>query len=280
MSNIQVTGVVNHPQCNGVHREPSSSSPGTPDSAGCPYFNGADRVSYKLGDLGHVVPIRGDYNPEEGDCRYMAPELLSDDINRENLAKADVFSLGLAMYEAATLIKLPKNSLEDSSYENIKSGNIASIEGYSKEFNALIKSMINPDPMLRPNANRLVTLVALRTNGANSKSRSQLYKELRDAREKLKILEQELENEKRLRTSSQKTSSSPEFPTPPKDKETSNILISPITLSSNSNVSNPTSGNANHFQAYMTRSKDTLEMDTSINSSSNAAKETSSTPKR
>ena len=128
--------------------------------------------------------------------------------------------------------------------------------------------MINPDPMLRPSANRLVTLVALRTNGANSKSRSQLYKELRDAREKLKILEQELENEKRMRTS-QKTSSSPEFPTPPKDKETSNILISPITLSSNSNVSNPTSGNPNHFQAYMTRSKDTLEMDTSINSSSN-----------
>lgn len=139
MSNIQVTGVVNHPQCNGVHREPSSSSPGTPDSAGCPYFNGADRVSYKLGDLGHVVPIRGDYNPEEGDCRYMAPELLSDDINRENLAKADVFSLGLAMYEAATLIKLPKNSLEDSSYENIKSGNIPQIAGYSKEFNSLIK---------------------------------------------------------------------------------------------------------------------------------------------
>ena len=129
--------------------------------------------------------------------------------------------------------------------------------------------MIHPDPMLRPNASRLVTLVALRTNGANSKSRSQLYKELRDAREKLKLLEQELENEKRLRTTSQKTSSSPEFPTPPKDKETTALLISPITLTSNSNANNPTSGNPNHFQAYMTRSKDALEMDTSINSSSN-----------
>ena len=139
-SNIlqQLAGVVNHIQCNGIHREPSSS-PGTPESMECPYFNGADRVSYKIGDLGHVVPIRGDYNPEEGDCRYMAPELLSDEINRDHLTKADIFSLGLAMYEAASLKILPKNSLEDASYENIKSGDIPTIEGYSKEFNSLIK---------------------------------------------------------------------------------------------------------------------------------------------
>ena len=138
----QLTGVVNHIQCTGVHREPSSS-PGTPDSAECPYFNGADRVSYKIGDLGHVVPIRGDYNPEEGDCRYMAPELLSDELNRDLLTKADIFSLGLTMYEAASLKVLPKNSLEDTSYENIKSGDIPQIEGYSKEFNTLIKVSLN-----------------------------------------------------------------------------------------------------------------------------------------
>ena len=129
--------------------------------------------------------------------------------------------------------------------------------------------MINPDPMLRPNASRLVTLIALRSNGANSKSRSQLYKELRDAREKLKMLEQELECEKRMRISSQKTSSSPEFPTPPKDKETSSILLSPITLTSNSNADKAAPQNTNHFTAYMTRSKDALDLDNSMNSNSN-----------
>ena len=138
----QSHGMISHLQCNGVHRDPSSSSPGTPESGGCPYFTGVDRVSYKIGDLGHVVPIRGDYNPEEGDCRYMAPELLSDEINRDQLPKADIFSLGLALYEAASLIALPKNSLEDPSYEQIKSGNVSPIEGYSKEFNSLIKVCI------------------------------------------------------------------------------------------------------------------------------------------
>jgi serine/threonine protein kinase len=102
--------------------------------------NGVDeRISYKIGDLGHVVPIYGDHIPEEGDCRYMAPELLADDIDREKLAKADVFSLGLTLYEAASLQELPKNSLEDSMYERIKSGDLPFVEGYSKEFNQLLK---------------------------------------------------------------------------------------------------------------------------------------------
>ena len=135
----QSHGMMNHLQCNGLHRETSSSSPGTPESAGCPYSNAEDRVSYKIGDLGHVVPIHGEYNPEEGDCRYMAPELLSNEINRDQLTKADIFSLGLTLYEAASLTVLPKNSLEDPSYEKIKSGDVPSIEGYSKEFNSLIK---------------------------------------------------------------------------------------------------------------------------------------------
>ena len=151
LNNVQrsFNGVINHLPCTGAHREPSSS-PGTPESMGCPYFNGADRVSYKIGDLGHVVPIKGEYNPEEGDCRYMAPELLSDEINRDHLTKADIFSLGLAIYEAASLRKLPKNSLEDPSYESIKSGDIASIEGYSKEFNALIKVSLLSFSMIIP----------------------------------------------------------------------------------------------------------------------------------
>ncbi len=108
----------------------SSSDTGSPS---------VDRVSYKIGDLGHVVMIYGEYLPEEGDCRYMAPELLLHDVNRDNLTKADIFSLGLTLYECATLKPLPKNSMEDPLYEKIREGNIPPVPGYSKEFNQLVR---------------------------------------------------------------------------------------------------------------------------------------------
>ena len=103
------------------------------------FFLTDDRVSYKIGDLGHVAPIHGDSIPEEGDCRYMAPELLEHDINRELLTKADIFSLGLTLFEAASLRELPKNSLEDMEYEKLKSGQLPYLDGYSKDFNNLLK---------------------------------------------------------------------------------------------------------------------------------------------
>merc|ERR1719266_1605195 len=152
-----------------------------------------DRVSYKIGDLGHVAPIHGDSIPEEGDCRYMAPELLEHVINRELLAKADIFSLGLTLFEAASLRELPKNSLEDLEYENLKAGQLPYLEGYSKDFNNLLKAMVNPDPLARPSASKLASLQSLRgTNSSNNKSRSQLYQELKETKTKLRQLEQQL----------------------------------------------------------------------------------------
>ena len=103
------------------------------------FFLTDDGVSYKIGDLGHVAHIHGDSIPEEGDCRYMAPELLEHDINRELLTKADIFSLGLTLFEAASLRELPKNSLEDMEYEKLKSGQLPYLDGYSKDFNNLLK---------------------------------------------------------------------------------------------------------------------------------------------
>jgi len=38
-----------------------------------------DVVVYKIGDMGHVVSIV-ERPTEEGDCRYMAPELLQDEV--------------------------------------------------------------------------------------------------------------------------------------------------------------------------------------------------------
>ena len=67
-------------------------------------------VSYKIGDLGHVASAVDDQDAvEEGDCRYMAPELLSmNGVPAPQLPKADIFSTGLTIYEAASLAILPR----------------------------------------------------------------------------------------------------------------------------------------------------------------------------
>ena len=124
-------------------------------------------VSYKIGDLGHVAPLHGDYIPEEGDCRYMAPELLLHHVDRERLAKADIFSLGLTLYECATLTHLPKNSIEDPSYEKMRQHGVPYLRSYSSEFNRLLKLMTANDLMTRPSAQRILSHPFVKTKKAS-----------------------------------------------------------------------------------------------------------------
>ncbi len=100
------------------------------------------RIFYKIGDLGHVASLDSDHVPEEGDCRYMAPELLLDATDRERLPKADVFSLALTLYECATLAEMPRNSGETNGalYEALRQGGSApGLEKRSKDFQHLIR---------------------------------------------------------------------------------------------------------------------------------------------
>ena len=46
----------------------------------------------------------------------MAPELLAHNVDSE-LTKADTFSLGMTLFECASLLELPRNSMEDPSWE-------------------------------------------------------------------------------------------------------------------------------------------------------------------
>ena len=155
-------------------------------------------LTYKLADFGHVaVAGPGLSSPEEGDCRYMAPELLELQVQRYLLPAADIFSLGLTVYEAASLRPLPRNSLDDPNYENIKRGRLQYLDCYSEDFNNLISSMVNVDPVLRPTAARIVS--SSDSNPGN-KSRTQLAKELREMTEKLKQLEEQMQHSSQRRT--------------------------------------------------------------------------------
>ena len=112
---------------------------------------------FKIGDLGHVAHIyAANISPEEGDCRYMAPEFLQMEVDPLKLSKADIFSLGLTLYEAASLKNMPKNSYDDSNYENIRKGKLPYLDDFSTKFNDIINKMINQDPMMRPSASELL----------------------------------------------------------------------------------------------------------------------------
>lgn len=101
-------------------------------------------ITYKIGDLGHVTSVN-DANIEEGDCRYLPNEILQEDFR--DLYKADIFSLGITLYEAAGGGPLPKNGPE---WHMLRNGQVPDIASLSREFNDLIKLMTNPDPAKRP----------------------------------------------------------------------------------------------------------------------------------
>merc|ERR1712088_177827 len=132
------------------------------------------KVTYKIGDLGHVVPV------EDGN-----------------------FSLGMTIYEAASLLVLPKNSDDCSAnahdYNDLKAGKLRYLKEYSKEFNSLLAKLVHRDSTQRPTAYRL--LVNCNLNPGMSKTKYQLSKELKETKEKLMLLEAQLsvakENSKR-----------------------------------------------------------------------------------
>ena len=71
---------------------------------------------------------------EEGDCRYLPKEILAEDF--QYLTKADIFSLGLSIYEAASGSPLPKNG---EKWQELRSGLLPYLSHYSKDFNDLLR---------------------------------------------------------------------------------------------------------------------------------------------
>jgi serine/threonine protein kinase len=66
---------------------------------------------YKLGDLGlcRIAHVSHREDVTEGDSKYLAKEILStlDETELPDLTKADIFSLGMTLYELVTMQELP-----------------------------------------------------------------------------------------------------------------------------------------------------------------------------
>jgi len=137
---------------------------------------------YKLADLGltRLTCRRKGEDVQEGDCRYMAPELLNDYLGedeedmmqiegnlnikeliryrKDDLTKADIFSLGATIYELMIGKELPKNG---DKWREIREGKLdlspdILMSRFSDNFISLIRKMLNPNVKERITADEIL----------------------------------------------------------------------------------------------------------------------------
>ncbi|KAI8821479.1 kinase-like domain-containing protein [Fimicolochytrium jonesii] len=110
--------------------------------------------SLKIGDFGLAAkaPVSR-HDDREGDRTYIAPEILRD----PSFGKAaDIFSLGLIILEIAANVILPENG---PYWHKLRQGDLTEIN-FGQELSPalldLVRSMLDPDPVMRPTADALL----------------------------------------------------------------------------------------------------------------------------
>ncbi|KAI3365296.1 hypothetical protein L3Q82_010379, partial [Scortum barcoo] len=117
----------------------------------------------KLGDFGLLLelkqgttePVEGKVKEDvqEGDPRYMAPELLCGEYG----PAADVFSLGVSILELACNIEVPNGG---DGWQQLRQGCLPSefTSSLSAELQSVLRMMLAPEPSKRPTVSELLAL--------------------------------------------------------------------------------------------------------------------------
>jgi len=103
----------------------------------------------KIGDFGMAGSIGSSGDGQEGDARYMPPELLTSATRH---ASSDIFSLGLTLYEIAVdePIEMPSEGPRWHQLRTLQQPKVPAFRGV--ELERLLQSMTNPDETKRPSA--------------------------------------------------------------------------------------------------------------------------------
>ncbi|XP_067100181.1 membrane-associated tyrosine- and threonine-specific cdc2-inhibitory kinase isoform X2 [Osmerus mordax] len=128
----------------------------------------------KLGDFGLLLELPGweggaggtgrqggrsqeTQDPQEGDPRYMAPELLRGEYS----PAADVFSLGVSILELVCNMEVPKGG---EGWQQLRQGCLPSqfTSGLSGELQAVLQMMLSPEPCSRASVATLLSLPVIR----------------------------------------------------------------------------------------------------------------------
>lgn len=89
---------------------------------------------YKLGDFGLATRADGSWPIDEGDRRYCSTELMAGE--RSALRAADIFSLGLTVWELASHVELPNDG---DTYLALRRSKLPPLPGYSQPFQELVQ---------------------------------------------------------------------------------------------------------------------------------------------
>ena len=110
--------------------------------------------SLKIGDFGMATyqGIGDDFN--EGDQRYMAPELLFTPVDRQ--PSADVFSLSLTLYETCLVPGFAALPSDGEQWHAFRRGHAPPLIGRSPALNAGIFDAMSPTPSKRPSTSDIL----------------------------------------------------------------------------------------------------------------------------